>query len=279
MIERGRPSESVQTAPFGMFMVDVRGITKSYGRRTVVENVSFRLHPGEIVGYLGPNGAGKSTTVKMLVGLLKPSNGEIFFESHRLDGHLLEFKRRLGYVPEETLLYSHLSGREYLQLTGRLRSCPEQELNRKIDDLLRLFSLNAYKHSAISNYSKGMKQKIMIIAALLHNPDVLILDEPLSGLDVSTVLVLRSLLGFLAAEGKAILYSSHVLEVVEKICTRVLIIHRGHLVADDSVTNLRNLMRVPSLEEIFTLLVQHEDCEKTANQILDVIHGQVPGKP
>jgi ABC-2 type transport system ATP-binding protein len=132
--------------------------------------------------------------------------------------------------------------------------------------------LYPYKHSPIIAYSKGMKQKIMMLAALLHNPEVLILDEPFSGLDVSTVLIFRKLLKSLAAEGKTILFSSHVLEITEKLCSRVLIIHQSHLVADDSMEHLRDLMHVPSLEEIFQQLVQHEDYDRTANDILSVIH-------
>ncbi len=252
-------------------MLEARGLVKYFNRNPVVKEVSFRIRPHDIVGYLGPNGAGKSTTVKMLVGLLNPSNGQILFEGRPVKEHLIEYKMRLGYVPEEALLYSHLSGREYLQLAGRLRSMPEKQLNSKIDELLRLFSLNAQKYLPISSYSKGMKQKIMMIAALLHNPDILIFDEPLSGLDVSSILIIRSLLRSLATQGKAILYSSHVLEVVEKICSRVLVIHKGCLVADDSVENLRNLMQVPSLEEIFTQLVQHEDTEQVAQKMVELI--------
>jgi ABC-2 type transport system ATP-binding protein len=252
-------------------VLEAQRLTKYFNRKAVVKEVSFTIRPGEIVGYLGPNGAGKSTTVKMVVGLINPSMGHILFEERPLEKQVIEFKTRLGYVPEEALLYSHLSGREYLQLAGRIRSMPEEALNSKIDELLRLFSLNLSKHSPISAYSKGMKQKIMMIAALLHNPDILILDEPLSGLDVSSILIVRSLLKSLAAQGKAILYSSHVLEVVEKICSRVLVIHKGSLVADDSVENLRHLMKLPSLEEIFTQLVQHEDTEQIAQQMAEVI--------
>jgi ABC-2 type transport system ATP-binding protein len=252
-------------------VLEAQRLTKYFNRKPVVKEVSFKIHPHEIVGYLGPNGAGKSTTVRMLVGLIKPTNGEILFEGHPIEKQIIEFKTRLGYVPEEALLYSHLSGREYLQLAGRLRSMPEKGLNSKIDELLRLFSMNASKYSPISAYSKGMKQKIMMIAALLHNPDILILDEPLSGLDVSSILIARTLLKSLAAQGKAILYSSHVLEVVEKICSRVLVIYRGNLVADDLVENLRQLMQVPSLEEIFTQLVQQENTEQIAHQMLEVI--------
>jgi ABC-2 type transport system ATP-binding protein len=252
-------------------MIEVQNLTKTYNRRAVVDKVSFRIRPHDIVGYLGPNGAGKSTTVKMLVGLINPSQGHILFEGSPLEARLTEFRVRLGYVPEEALLYSHLSGREYLQLAGRLRSIPEKALNSKIDELLRLFSLGVQKYSAISSYSKGMKQKIMMIAALLHNPDILILDEPLSGLDVTSILIVRSLLKSLADQGRAILYCSHVLEVVEKICNRVLIIYKGQLVADDSVDNLRDLMQLPSLEDIFTQLVHHENTEQIAHQMIEVI--------
>jgi ABC-2 type transport system ATP-binding protein len=252
-------------------MLEVQRLTKYYNRKCAVKEVSFKIAPNDIVGYLGPNGAGKSTTVKMIVGLIHPSGGQILFKGHPIEKQIIEFKTHLGYVPEEALLYSHLSGREYLQLVGRLRSMPENALNAKIDELLRLFSLTASKHAPISSYSKGMKQKIMMIAALLHNPDILILDEPLSGLDVTSILIVRSLLKSLAAQGKAVLYSSHVLEVVEKICSRVLVIHKGNLVADDSMENMRQLMQLPSLEEIFTQLVQHENTEQVAQQMVEII--------
>jgi len=252
-------------------VLEAQRLTKYFNRRAVVKEVSFTIIPGEIVGYLGPNGAGKSTTVKMVVGLLNPSIGHVLFEGRPVEKQVIDFKKRLGYVPEEALLYSHLSGREYLQLAGRIRSMPEKALNSKIDELLRLFALGVSKYSPISAYSKGMKQKIMMIAALLHNPDILILDEPLSGLDVTSILIVRSLLKSLAQQGKAILYSSHVLEVVEKICSRVLVIHKGSIVADDSVENLRHLMKLPSLEEIFTQLVQHENTEQIAQQMAEVI--------
>ena len=252
-------------------MLEARLLTKYFNRKPVVKEVNFRIRRNDIVGYLGPNGAGKSTTVKMLVGLLRPSYGEILFEGNPVEKQLIEYKTRLGYVPEEALLYSHLSGREYLQLAGRLRSIPEKELNLKIDELLRLLSLSVQKYAPISSYSKGMKQKIMMIAALLHNPDILIFDEPLSGLDVSSILIVRNLLKSLAAQGKAVLYSSHVLEIVEKICSRVLVIHGGDLVADDSIENLRNLMQLPSLEDIFMQLVQHENYEQIAQQMVEVI--------
>jgi ABC-2 type transport system ATP-binding protein len=254
-------------------VLEVRDLTKKFGRRIAVDGVTFRMNSGEIVGYLGPNGAGKSTTAKMLVGILKPSKGHILMNGRRIDKDLEEFKMRVGYVPEEALLYTHLSGYEYLLLVGRIRGIGEKKLIGKINDLLQLCQLVPFKYSPILSYSKGMKQKVMMVAALLHNPDILILDEPFSGLDVSSVLIFRRLLKSLAAAGKSVLFSSHVLEVIEKICSRVLIIHESRLVKDDSVDNLRNLMHVPSLEEIFQQLIQHDDYEKTADDILNIISG------
>jgi ABC-2 type transport system ATP-binding protein len=252
-------------------MLEVRELTKKFGHRTAVDQVSFKVSPGEIVGYLGPNGAGKSTTVKMLVGMVKPTKGRILFNGQPVGNDLEEFKKHIGYVPEEAVLYSHLSGQEYLQLVGRLRGMEEDALLEKIDSLLKICQLDACRYAPIIAYSKGMKQKIMMLAALLHNPDILILDEPFSGLDVSFVLVFRNLLQSLAGAGKTILFSSHVLEIIEKLCDRVLIIHQSRLLADDSVEHLRDLMHAPSLEEIFQQLVQQNDHDKTANEILSIL--------
>ncbi len=252
-------------------MLEVRNLTKLYVRRPAVDDVSFTIQPGEILGYLGPNGSGKSTTVKMLTGLLEPSRGAIFYQGHNIRQDLISYKKSLGYVPEEPNLYPYLTGREYLQLVGRLRCLPAATLESRIDQFLNLFALHEHRYSAISSYSKGMKQKILITAALLHNPDVLVFDEPLSGLDVTTSLVFKNLLKVLARAGKVILYSSHVLEVVEKVCNSVIILRKGVVVANDSVANLRGLMALPSLEDIFSQLVLQEDTEKTASSIVDVM--------
>ena len=167
----------------------------------------------------------------------------------------LGYRRRLGYVPETAEVYPFLSGREYLLLTGRLRALPETRLERRVDELLELLGLGAHRHQGLDSYSKGMRQKVLIGTALLHDPEVLILDEPLSGLDVSSVLVMKALLRELGARGRTILYSTHHLEVAEGLCERVLILHHGRVVADDSVANLRELRRRPSLEEIFSTWV------------------------
>ena len=252
-------------------MLEARGLTKCYSAIPAVDEVSFTIRPGEVLGYLGPNGSGKTTTVSMLTGLLQPTRGHIFFDGRNIKDHLIEYKKRLGYVPEEPHVYPYLSGREYLQLVGRLRSIPQKALDEKISDLLHLFSLDSDRHTLISSYSKGMKQKILISAALLHNPEVLIFDEPLSGLDVTSALVFKNLVRSLAREGKIILYSSHVLEVVEKVCSHVVILRRGSMVANDSVERLRELMELPSLEDIFAQLVLQEDTEKIAGDIVEIM--------
>jgi ABC-2 type transport system ATP-binding protein len=181
------------------------------------------------------------------------------------------YQSRIGYVPEEAHLYPHLSGREYLQLVGRLRGIPRRTLEPKADELLRLVSLWEDRHTSIASYSKGMRQKILLLAALLHDPELLILDEPFSGLDVNAAMVLRSMLGSLARRGKMVLYSSHVLEVVEKVCENVLILHKGKVAAYDSVAHLRALMSESSLEGVFAQLTHAGDNDETADRILDVV--------
>jgi ABC-2 type transport system ATP-binding protein len=252
-------------------MLELRGVTKKFNVTPVVNKVSFAVRPGEVLGYLGPNGAGKSTTIKMLAGLLEPTGGEILFDGRNIKADMYGYKKRLGYVPEQSEIYPHLSGYDFLLMVGRLRRMPERLLRDKIVDFLTLFDLKYDMDSSIASYSKGMRQKVLISAALLHNPDLLLLDEPLSGLDVSTSLVLRDLVKRLAAERKVIIYSSHVLEVTEKICSKVIILHKGTIVADDSVENLRHLMNLPSLVEIFSQLVVQEDTDAVARNIVEVM--------
>ena len=252
-------------------MMDVRKLTKRYSAIPAVQDVSFSIRPGQILGYLGPNGSGKSTTVKMLTGLIEPSDGEIFFRGENVLKNRLWFSRHFGYVPEEPYLYAHLTGREYLQLAGRLRGMEKSVLERKIEAMLELFGLAEFRDTQMSSYSKGMRQKVLLSAALLHDPQVLILDEPFSGLDVTAALVFRSLLQALANEGKMILYSSHVLEVVEKVCSEVVILHRGRVLAYDSVARLRDLRASTSLEDVFAQLVMQEDVSAVASQMIAVM--------
>ena len=252
-------------------MLEARNLVKFYGRAAAVKDVSFVIRPYEVLGYLGPNGSGKSTTVHMITGLLDPSAGEILFDGQNIKKDLVAYKRRIGYVPELPQLYPFLSGLEYLQLIGRLRSLPQQRLNSRIENFLELFSMHPDRHVLISSYSKGMRQKILIAAALLHNPELIIFDEPLSGLDVTSALIFRNIVKALAAEGKLILYSSHVLEVVEKVCSHIIVLKKGVIVANDSVEGLRTLMELPNLEEIFAQLVQQEDTGRVAHDIVELM--------
>ncbi len=254
-------------------MLEIQSVTKYYRNIPVVNDVSFCVRPGEVTGYLGPNGSGKSTTVKMITGMIDPTKGCVLLDGQDIRSDLAAFKRRLGYVPEEPHLYSYLSGLEYLQLIGRLRLLPAAAVDRKANDLLNLLALHPHRHASISAYSKGMKQRILIAAALLHDPDLLILDEPLTGIDVTSALLFTHLLTELAAAGKMILYISHVLEAVEKACAQVVIIYKGRIQAADSVENLRNLMQLPSLSEIFSQLAEQRDLEKAARDIVAVMKG------
>ena len=253
-------------------MLEVRDVTKRYGALTAVSGVSLIVRPGEVLGYLGPNGSGKSTTVKMLAGLMRPTAGHIFFDGRDIQEELEAHKARVGYVPEEAHVYTYLTGPEYLRLCGRLRGLAPGSLERKIDRFLHLFGLDVDYHATLSSFSKGMRQKILLSAALLHNPQLVILDEPASGLDVGTALVLRAVVRALADDGRIIFYSSHELETVEKISTRVIILRSGRVVADDSASNLRALMSLPSLEDVFSQLAVQEDVDGVAAQLLEAVH-------
>jgi ABC-2 type transport system ATP-binding protein len=253
-------------------MLELRHVSKHFSGIPAVDDVSFCARPGEVTGYLGPNGSGKTTTMKMITGLIEMTFGHIFFEGKPIQDDLFAYKRRLGYVPEEPYLYTHLSGAEYLTMVSQLRNLPQRESSERIDGLLRLLSLHDDRHASISGYSKGMRQKVLIAAALLHNPDLILFDEPFSGLDVGSALVLRSLIQELAARGKVVLFSSHELDTVERVSTRVVILHRGKLVADDSIAHLRSLMELPTLEAIFSQLAVEQYTGSMARQIADLIH-------
>jgi ABC-2 type transport system ATP-binding protein len=254
-------------------VLELRRVSKLFAGIPAVDDVSFCARPGEVTGYLGPNGSGKSTTMKMITGLLDPSAGEIWFDGKPIGEDLIGYKRRMGYVPEEPNLYNHLSAVEYLTMVAELRSLEEKPAAAKIDGLLRLLSLYDDRHASISGYSKGIWQKVLLAAALLHDPELVLLDEPFSGLDVGSALMLRSLIQELAARGKVVLFSSHELDTVERVSTRVVILHKGKLVADDSIANLRSLMALESLEAIFAQLAVEQDTEAVAREVADLVAG------
>jgi ABC-2 type transport system ATP-binding protein len=252
-------------------MLEARGLTKYYSAIAAVRDVSFTLRPGGILGLLGPNGSGKSTTVSIVTGLLEPSGGHVYFEGSDIRDFPLEYKTRIGYVPEEAYLYTYLTGPEYLMLIGELRGIDRATLARKIDAFLEIFNLQEDRHSQLSAYSKGMRQKILISAALLHDPDVVVLDEPCSGLDVTSALVLRSLVRALAADGKMIIYSSHVLEAVEQVSTDVMILHDSRVVAHESASRLRDTLKLASLEQVFRKVVVATDVDQVARDVVGVM--------
>ena len=255
-------------------MLEVQHIFRSFRGIPAVQDVSFRVSRGELVGFLGPNGAGKSTTVKIITGLLRANQGRVLFEGTDIREDMVSYRSRLGYVPEEAHLYTYLSGLEYLQLVGRLRGMSERVIERKATSLLRLLLLESWQHSPISSYSKGMRQRVLIAAALLHDPSLLIFDEPLAGLDVVSGRLFKDLLEMLSAQGKAVLYISHVLETVEQVCHRVIVIGKGKVLADAAPAELAQLMHLPNLESVFAQLVEQQDTRTAAQQIVEVM--QIP---
>ena len=252
-------------------MLELRRVSKLYSSIPAVKDVSFCALPGEVTGYLGPNGSGKSTTMKMITGLIEPSEGEILFDGAAINRDRIRYRQRFGYVPEEPQVYPHLTGAEYLQMVCDLRGSSDSHSKTKIRRLLTLFSLHEDRDVAMSSYSKGMRQKILLAAALAHNPDLILLDEPFSGLDVGSALILRDLIKNLAARGKTVLLSSHEMDTIERVCSRVIILSKGRIVADDSIEQLRTLMSLPSLERVFSQLALEQDTEIVSREIAEVI--------
>jgi len=240
--------------PSSVPIVDFRNVAFSYDRAEVLHNISFTLAKGEIVGLLGPNGAGKSTTIKIIAGILAPTSGAVTVDGFPLPERAVDVKQRIGYVPEAAILFESLTGQEFLELCGRLHDVEEDLLQNRIRDILTTFELSSDRVSRLDTYSKGMRQKILIGAALLHSPDLILLDEPLSGLDVNAAIMIKDLLAALAAGGKTIVYSSHVLDVVEKICDRAIIIHKGSLIAEGTPEELMRTSGESTLEDVFRRL-------------------------
>lgn len=254
-------------------MLDIDRLTKRYGPIVGIEDVSFTVRPGEVLGLLGPNGSGKSTTVKILTGLLEPTTGHVRLDGADVLTDLNRFKTMLGYVPEEPFLYTYLTGPEYLQLVGRLRGLQESPLEEKIERFLTLLGIYDDRYQTLASYSKGMRQKILIAAAVLHDPRLVILDEPFSGLDVSAARVLKAFVRALADDGKMVVFSSHVLEVVEQVCSRVLILRDGRVAGHDSVVNLRSTLRLPSLDAVFAALTAEEDVDSRSRAMVAAMKG------
>jgi ABC-2 type transport system ATP-binding protein len=253
-------------------MLAVQRLTKHYGALVAIHDVSFEARTGEVLGLLGPNGSGKSTTVKILTGLLRQTTGAVLLDGADAFADLEAYKAMVGYVPEEPHLYSYLTGPEYLRLVGRLRGLSDSVLDDKIDRFLQLLDIYDDRYQTLSSYSKGMRQKILVAASVLHNPRIVVLDEPFSGLDVSAARVLKGFVRALADDGKIVVFSSHVLEVVEQVCSRVVILKDGRIVGHDSVSNLRATLQLPSLDAVFASLVAEDNVEERTAGLLSAMH-------
>ena len=252
-------------------IITLRNLSKSFGDKEVLRNINLDIYKGEIIGYIGPNGAGKSTTVKIMLGLIEEYDGQIQVFGQDIRGNV-DYKGKIGYVPETADIYENLTAREYLTFIGQLYGMEFDDVDKKAERLMELFDIKNVYDSRLSSYSKGMKQKILIISALINDPDILFLDEPLSGMDANSVMVFKEVLEELAKEGKTIFYSSHIMEVVEKLSNRIILIAKGEIVADGSIEELRESME-GSLETMFNQLTGFNEHEKIAKDIVATIQG------
>ncbi len=252
-------------------ILSLQGLSKNYGSKNVLNGIDLTVYSGQIIGYIGPNGAGKSTTIKIILGLEGDYSGkvEIFGETLTEDNY--HYKRKIGYVPEIAELYDNLTAREYLTFIGELYGMDLQAADEKAWKLMRVFGLEAVYNSRIASFSKGMRQKVLIISSLLHNPDLLFLDEPLSGLDANSVMVFKEILAILAAEGKTVFYSSHIMDVVEKISNRIILINDGKIVADGSFQELKAQNTEGSLEQIFNQLTGFNEYKTIAEEFVSIV--------
>lgn len=251
--------------------IEARGLGKSFGGVRAVDRLDLDVRPGEIVGFLGPNGAGKSTTVKMLTGMIEPDSGRARVCGIDVAADPLGAKRCLGYVPESGALYESLSAAEFLRMVGSLYGMRRKDAERRMDRFLEMFGMSGARDRLLGACSKGMKQKVLISAALLGNPPALFLDEPLNGLDAGAALVVKTLLRELAGRGRAILFCSHILDVIERVCTRVVIIHEGRKVAEGAPARIAAGEGVATLEEAFVELTGVRDTERAARELLEAL--------
>jgi ABC-2 type transport system ATP-binding protein len=247
-------------------MVSLFQLTKRFGQQKAVDAISFEIPAGQIVGFLGPNGAGKSTTLKMLTGMLTPTSGTATICGFDLQRETIEVKKRVGFVPESGAVFESLSGLEYLEMVAALYSIPKNAARQRIEQFTAFFDLSfeTLTEKLLGAYSKGMRRKVVITAALLHNPPVVFFDEPLDGLDANAAVGFKALIQTLAREGKTIVYSSHILDVVERVCHRVIIIDKGKVLLDGKPDELVASHNSGTLEHLFTQLTGGSELERRA---------------
>ena len=252
-------------------VISTQGLTKKYQKATVLKNINLEIQPGEVIGYIGPNGAGKSTTIKIMTGIIPEFEGEVNVLGFDVRTQALEAKRKIGYIPENAALYEVLTPLEYLSFVGQLYQLEQSIISSRAKELLNLFDLAKQMEMRMTTFSKGMKQKVLLIAGMLHNPDILFLDEPLSGLDANAVILVKEILVQLKKSGKTIFYSSHIMDVVEKISDRIIIINKGEIIANGSFTELNTAAQQGSLEDIFTQLTGNREHIEVAEQFIQAL--------
>jgi ABC-2 type transport system ATP-binding protein len=255
-----------------MKAIKISNLQKAYGSALVLKDVNLEVDSGEIIGYIGPNGAGKSTTIKILIGMIPDYKGDVEVMGLDVKANLLEVKRLIGYVPENASLYETLSPMEYLCFLGSLYQLETDQIEEKATELLRLFALYDQRDDRMTTFSKGMKQKVLLISGILHNPKVIFLDEPLSGLDANAVILVKEILSQLKHAGKTIFYSSHIMDVVQKISDRIVLINKGTIIANGTFNELKSQRETGSLEQIFNQLTGNNEHVQLAEEFIQVMN-------
>lgn len=252
-------------------VLSLKNVTMDYGGKRVLNGVNLEVSKGQIIGYIGPNGAGKSTTVKIMLGLIDNYRGEVKIFGHDIASGDPSYKRKIGYVPENAEAYDNLTASEYLIFTAELYGMNRAHAEEKATKLMHEFELGDVIHTRLSSFSKGMKQKVLIISSLLHDPDLLFLDEPLSGLDANSMMVIQEILLQLAARGKTIFYSSHIMDLVEKISNRIVLLVKGEVIADGSFKELQEMSEEGTLAEIFNQLTGFTEHKNRAENFVSIV--------
>lgn len=252
-------------------IIRINHLFKNYGSKPVLKDINLNVYPGQVIGYIGPNGAGKSTTVKILCGLITDYDGEVTIKGYDLKQNTLEVKRLIGYVPEMAELYDVLTPMEYLEFTGALYGMDETVCRERINRVMTAFDLHSNINQRMDSFSKGMKQKVLLASGLLHNPDIIILDEPLSGLDANSVIIIKELISRLAKDGKTIFYCSHMMDVVEKVSDRIVLIDEGRIIANGSFDELKEQLGDKTLEQIFASLTGKDSLSVTADELVKAL--------
>lgn len=249
-------------------IIQIRNLSKSYGSKLVLKHLTLDIYPGQVIGYIGPNGAGKSTTVKILTGLIPEFSGEVLVDGISMQDNPQEIKKRIGYVPENAELYEVLTPMEYLDFIGKLYGLDENLLQTRAQKLLTAFGLGNNINDRMDTFSKGMRQKVLLISGIIHNPQIIILDEPLSGLDANAVIMVKELITRLSQEGKTIFYCSHVMDVVEKVSDRILLINKGDIIADGTFESLKQ-NHSDTLERVFANLTGRTESASETDAIIN----------